>query len=329
METLQECDDEQDVNGLLDDLKLIAGVGILDEKSHRFSRLEGYCSLNEAWLLFTIEYALKEKSVVFSVSNKDYRFARSEIIYLENSSTNYSLYEEMAEHYGEYKTRLELYGMRLIYIPSVSAYLKMKRGQRRLKSIMRYVSPFHRYEDQDAQRIVDNIDKISTMDFAKDLLSHDEAIFNHLQPSFLLKICTSRTGGINSEKKANFILIPIVDSIHETLRKALSKYHGYTLERHIPDRKLHGRPFKLHGFDRTFLNFVMSRELNTERLTKILFDFSFGNRCVQFSFGNKERNVVLPLNNKPLCLYLLVLVFTTYKKGVAIERLISQSLKRF
>ena len=63
----------------------------------------------------------------------------------------------------------------------------------------------------------------------------------------------------------------------------------------------------------------MSHVLNTEKLTKVLFDFSFENKIVQFSF-DERRTISLPLSNKQMCLYLLIILFTTYKKGVALER---------
>lgn len=318
--TLQKWDNQNEVNELIKELKLIAGVGKIEYKKNLFSEVEGHCSLSEAWLLLAIEYALNEKVQVFSVRKNDYRFARSEIIYLENSYTNYSIYEEMLEHYGEYKARLELFGMRLIYIPRVCAYLKEKREQEKLISLMRYVSPFHKYEDQDVQKIVDNIDLLTTKEFAKDIFSQNADLYNNLKPSFLLKISTSVVEEDKPRKKSNFMLLPIDGTVGYTLKKALRRYQEYTLDLHIPERKLHGRPFRLHGFDRTFLNFVMSRVLNTEELTKILFDFSFDNKNVKFSF-DERRTVTIPLGNKQMCLYLLIILFTTYKKGVAMERL--------
>lgn len=316
---LQDWDNNKEVKNLINELKLISGVGKLADENHDYTLLEGHCSLNEAWLLLAVEYALNEKAPVFSVHKSDYRFARSEIIYLENDNINPVIHEEMRENYGEYTSRLELYGMRLIYIPKVCSFLKEKREQRMLKSLMRYVSPFHKYEDKDAQKIVDNIDNISTKDFAKDLFSNEARMYTNLKPSFLLKISTSIVAEDKPRKKSNFILIPIENSISETLTKALNKYQEYTLDIHVPERRLHGCPFRLHGFDRTFLNFVMSHVLNTEKLTKILFDFSYDNKNVQFVF-DERRTVALSLCNKQMCLYLLIQIFTSYKKGVAIDR---------
>lgn len=319
LKTLQDWDERQEVYDLIEDLKLIAGVGNINHRSNKFTTIEGHCSLNEAWLLLAVEYAVNENATVFSIRKSDYRFARSEIIYMENSEDNISIYTEMSEHYEEYKARLELVGMRLVYIPKVCGYLKHKREQRKLKSLMRYVSPFHKYEDCDAQKIVDNIDKITTKEFAKDIFSEDGTIYNKLGPSFMLKIGTSVVAEDKPRKKSNFMLIPIIGTINETLKRALAKYQEYTLDLHLPERKLHGRPFRLHGFDRTFLNFVMSHVLNTEKLTKIVFDFSYDSKQVLFVFDDR-RTVPIPLGNKQMCLYLLVLLFTRYKKGVPLER---------
>ena len=199
---------------------------------------------------------------------------------------------------------------------------------------MRYVSPFHRYEDQDAQKIVDNIDKFTTKEFAKDIFFQDARLYNKLKPSFMLKVSTSIVTDDKTNKpqrKSNFILIPIENSVGETLRKALNKYQEYTLDLHIPERKLHGRPFRFHGFDRTFLNFVMSHVLNTEKLTKIVFDFSDvknEGKQVRFIFDDR-RTVSIPLGNKQMCLYLLVLLFTRYKKGVPLVRATKKKIENF
>jgi hypothetical protein len=339
LKTLQDWDEKKEVNDLINDLNLITGVNKYYSKDKKYTTVEGHCSLSEAWLLLAVEYALNGNATVFSIRKSDYRFARSEIIYMENSDENTSIYKEMSEHYKEYKARLELVGIRLVYIPKVCAYLKRKREQQKLKSLMRYVSPFHRYEDQDAQRIVDNIDKITTSEFAKDFFSQKANIYNSLKPSFLLKIGTSiieeekqRSDKDDKEikhrrmSKSNFMLIPIEGSVGETLRNAFEKYQEYTLDLHIPERKLHeklhDRPFRLHGFDRTFLNFVMSHVLNTEKLTKIVFDFSDvkdEGKQVRFIFEGR-RTVCVPLGNKQMCLYLLVILFTTFGKGVPLEQ---------
>ena len=332
LKTLKEWDEKKDVDELINELKLIAGVGKTHSKDQKYSIIEGHCSLSEAWLLLAIEYAIYEDATAFSVKKNDYRFARSEIIYMENSGDNISVYNEMSERYEEYKAQLELYGMHLIYIPKVCSYLKQKREHRKLKLLMRYVSPFHRYEDQDAQKIVDNIDKITTNEFAKDIFSQEARLYNKLRPSLMLKVSTSVVTDDKTNKpqrKSNFILIPIENSVGETLRKALNKYQEYTLDLHIPERKLHGRPFRLHGFDRTFLNFVMSHVLNTEKLTKIVFDFSNEKKegkQVRFIFDDR-RTVPIPLGNKQMCLYLLVLLFTRYKKGVPLGRATKKKTK--
>lgn len=340
LQTLQGWDERKEVDDLINDLDLITGVNKYYSKDKKYTTVEGHCSLNEAWLLLAVEYALNENATVFSINKSDYRFARSEIIYMENSDENASIYKEMSEHYKEYKARLELVGIRLVYIPKVCAYLKHKREQRKLKSLMRYVSPFHRYEDQDAQRIVDNIDKITTNEFAKDFFAQEGNIYNSLKPSFLLKISTSiiedeqqRMDEDGKEckhrriSKSNFMLIPIKGTVNNTLNRALATYQDYTLDLHIPERKLHGRPFRLHGFDRTFLNFVMSYVLNTEKLTQILFDFSKNNKNqkeqVSFIFEGR-RTVPIPLGNKQMCLYLLVILFTAYGTGVPLEQRIKK-----
>ena len=329
LNTLKGWKEKKDVDDLVGELKLIAGVGKSQPKNQKYSAIEGHCSLSEAWLLLAIEYVIYEDATAFSVKKSDYRFARSEIIYMENSEDNVSVYTEMSEHYEKYKAQLGLYGMHLVYIPKVCGYLKHKREQRKLKSLMRYVSPFHRYEDQDAQKIVDNIDKITTKEFAKDIFSQDARLYNKLKPSFMLKVGTSVVAEDKTnkpQKKNNFILIPIKDSVGETLKKALNKYQEYTLDLHIPERKLHGRPFRLHGFDRTFLNFVMSYVLNTENLTRILFDFSRSDdhkEQVSFIFEGRRTECV-PLGNKQMCLYILVILFATYGEGVPLEQRISK-----
>ena len=334
LEILQKCGDSHDIDRLLKDLYLIAGVGEQKNDNEAFTRLEGHCSLYEAWLLFTIEYALKKNAIVFSIQKKEYRFSRSEIIYIENDISNNEKYHaEIESRFNEFNTRLELYGMRFVYIPKVCHYLKEKRKQGKLISLMRYVSPYKRYEDEDAENIASNIDHISTADFVKDILpEREKSLFKDLKPSFLLKIKTTIVLQGKPMKVNDFIIIPINNSISETLDDAIKQYTRYTLDRHIPERKLHGCPFMLHGFDRTFLNFAMAHLLTTDRLTKITFDFSRVvdgkqyKKQVIFNFDGK-RKVNVDFENKPMILYLIFIIYTLYKDGLPVQVEISSKKK--
>ena len=48
LKTLQKWDDKREVQVLIDELKLIAGVGKIEYKKNHFSKIEGHCSLSEA-----------------------------------------------------------------------------------------------------------------------------------------------------------------------------------------------------------------------------------------------------------------------------------------
>ena len=335
LEILQNYENKDEVDRLLDELYLIAGVGEQQYKNKAFSRLEGHCSLYEAWLLFAIEYAIREKAKVFSIQKKEYRFSRSEIIYIENGDSGYERFHaEMDSRFDEFKTRLELYGMRLVFIPKVCQYLKEKRKQGKLISLMRYVSPYKHYENADAENIASKLDKISTAEFVKDILpEREKSLYNKLKPSFLLKIKTTIVIKEKPIKVNDFIIIPIKDSVNNTLNEALEKYTHYTLDRHIPEWKLHGRPFILHGFDRTFLNFAMSHLLTSDRLTRVIFDFSRvvdgkkNKKQVTFDFDGK-RQVSVDFENKPMVLFFLILIYTLYSNGLPVHEEAVKKRKR-
>ncbi len=318
LEKVQNYGDKKAVKDLKADLELVAGYGQEQHESGKFSRIEGHCSLAEAWLLLAIKYALEKDATVFSLEGKKYRFSRAEIIYLEKEECNEVKHREIENHYEEYKAKLGLYGMRLVYIPKVCKFLESK-DQENLVSLMRYVNPFKVYRNDDARKIVQNLQKYTTSEFAKDIFEGHLDLYKDLRPSFLLKIKTSVVGNDDSRSKmSDFILIPVEDSVTQTLEEALEIYTSYTLDLHFPDKILHGYPFALHGFDRTFLNFVMERELSTDVLTKLTFDFYDINKCVVFNFGDK-RSVKIPLGNKDMCLYLLIIIFSFYNKSVKLK----------
>lgn len=234
--TVRTWKDQDDIDSLRADLELLAGVG---EYGRGVRGITGFCSRKEAWLLTAFTYALRNDTQLFSYANNDFRFSRSEIIYLENTY-NPAFNEELKAKHRLFQAQLNEFGLRLIYIPSIREYLKEKRRVRKLIKLMRYVNPFNKYEDADAQTIADDIDHIQTSDFARDFLSssdiqsHEENIFETMRPSFLLKIGTSvvacRDSTIDHNKtqndvcssdavmkgrrtrKADFILIPISGS---------------------------------------------------------------------------------------------------------------------
>lgn len=330
LKILQNWKDQEDIDELLEELFLLAGVGSQKYKNKGFTKIEGHCSLYEAWLLFSIVSAIKDGAKVFSTNKSDYRFSKSEIIYVENiSNSNNELHLEMQNRYEEFKSKLELHGIRLIYLPKIGEYFKERRKHRKLYSLMRYVNPFKKYEDCDAQKIVDNIDRITTSEFTKALIPESGEIYKELKPSFLLKVITSSViDNVSGKtiKESNFILIPIKGTISSTLDDAIKKYSQYTLDIHIPERKLHERPFMLHGFDRTFLNFAMVHFLNSDRLIKVVFDFSrnkdfsqFPNKkIVRFVFDG-ERNVLCPFENKAMVIYFLTSIFSLFYKGLPLQ----------
>lgn len=311
---------KEDVNKLMDELKLIAGVGKVDYND-KIPKLKGFCSLNEAWILLAIEYAIDNDDVkIFSFDKKEYRFSKSEIIYLENNNSNSKIYNELNFFYSEYKAKLALCGLDLVYIPKVCDYFKMKREERKLKLLMRYVNSFHKHDDADAQKIIDNIDSFTTQKFTEELLFKNQDIYNELQPSLLLKIGTSTIIRNNKSHSCNdFLLIPIKESVGKTIESLIKTFRGYTNDTRLPKKRDNGNSFKLHGFDRTFLNFVMTNVLSTEIITKILFDFSYDNKNVVFVF-NDQKTTKISLGNKQMCLYLLIIIFTIYKKGVPLKR---------
>lgn len=333
-----------DIEGLKSDLELLAGVG---GYGGGVNSIMGYCSRKEAWLLLALSYALRRDTLLFSFGNSDFRFSRSEIIYLENQY-HQKFNDEMRAKHKMFQAQLNEYGIRLIYIPQVRDYLKEKRRVRKLIKLMRYVNPFKRYEDSDAQKIANDIDEIQTSDFARDFLSsnyvesHEHNLFEQLTPSFLLKVGTSvvacdeehadhigKPQGLDcsgdvvkesKKRKSDFILIPIKESIEATLNEAFSIFSGYTLEQSLTLKRLPNAPFILHGFDRTFLHFAMNRMLAADRLTDISFDFYHLHQMgktqtytVSFTFDNK-RTIHIPLANKSMCLYLLILIYTNQDK---------------
>lgn len=64
------------------------------------SVIDGECSPKEAGIRLSLQYALEKDAIVFSV-NKDYRFSRNEIIYIENDIHDEAIRNKIIDHIWE------------------------------------------------------------------------------------------------------------------------------------------------------------------------------------------------------------------------------------
>ena len=71
-------------------------VNNLVKQLAELSEIDGECSPKEAGIRLSLQYALEKDAIVFSV-NKDYRFSRNEIVYIENNIFNQTILNKITD----------------------------------------------------------------------------------------------------------------------------------------------------------------------------------------------------------------------------------------
>lgn len=279
---------DQTVNLFLEDLK-------------ELSTIDDNCSRNEALILLTFYYVLNKKANVFSTSNSDYKFAKKEIIYLENDY--YSKNEDISLNYSYYKKLLKLYGFDFVYLPEVVKYMVKKREERLLRLIMQFVNPLALTNDADAQRLTEEIQDIETFHFAEVLLHEHKELFSRLTPSLLIKIKSSYIPNKEDErmeKFSDFLLIPLED-VKSDIENFLQVYLNYAKSATNIITEYSDSRFNCHGFHRTFLNFAVSRTFGNNMIKRVVFDL----KLLEIRFEGVGKS--LKLAPKPFALYLFII----------------------
>lgn len=279
---------------------------IFFEDLDKLSNADGDCSPYEARILLTIYYILKKKAQVFSTKKNDYKFAKKEIIYLENDF--YPVNDDISHNYPYYKKLLELYGFELVYIPEVVKYMVKKREERLLRPIMQFVNPLILTNDEDAQRLTEEIQEIETWHFTEALLQEHKELFSQLMPSLLIKVKSSSVPNEDNESMetySDFLLIPL-ENVKSDIESFVHMYLSYTKTISNLIVKYSDRRFNCHGFHRTFLNFAVSRVFGNDIIKRIVFDL----KRMEVHFEGTGKS--LKLAPKPFALYL----FIVYTGGI-------------
>lgn len=326
---LQKEDYKPHLNELFKDICFLSGIdwqyATNVERERDYSKgIEGHCSSEEALILIACSYALNKNAITFSSNNDKHRFAKNEIIFVENYHDE-EINNEIKSKYDYITTKLEIYGLRFVYIPHVCTLLHEKSKTGDFLKIVRYINEQHKCTDTDIQNIVsDGLPNITTKQFTEDFLSGQtnwgkDYIYNEMVPSLMLKFSTSSLRvDFNYIKKNNFILIPITeDGIEKVINELTSLYTTFTHDAHLHNFSLiqQKRPFILHGFDKTFINYIIDKRFSTDIVHRITFDFyKEFNIVFQFGSGNSNRNVTIPFT-KPAIIYFII-TFFSHREGI-------------
>lgn len=266
----------------------------------KLSNTDGDCSSHEARILLTIHYVLKKKAQVFSLKRNNYKFAKKEIIYLENDF--YPINNDISLNYPYYKKLLEVYGFDLIYIPEVVKYMVKKREERLLRSIMQFVNPLILTNDKDAQRLTEEIQEIETCHFTEALLQEYKELFFQLMPSLLIKVKSSSVPIEDDESMetfSDFLLIPL-ENVKSDIESFIQIYLSYAKNVTNLITEYSDSRFHCHGFHRTFLNFAASRAFGNDIIKRVVFDL----KSLEVHFEGVGKS--LKLAPKPFALYLFI-----------------------
>ncbi|MBQ6731613.1 MAG: hypothetical protein IJR06_00625 [Paludibacteraceae bacterium] len=336
---LQQDNYTEYIDDLFKDLCFLSGIdwqysSDIEHKNDYSKGVEGHCSSEEALILIACYYALKKRVLVFSSSNDELRFAKNEIIYVENYYDE-TINKDIQEKYDYLTTKLEIYGLRLIYIPQICALMQERNKHGDFLKIVRYINGHHNCSDSDINKLAtEGLPNVTTSQFTEDYLGcqenkNGENIYNDLDPSIMLKISTSSVKTKNHQHitKNNFILIPIVNNcIEDVINEVTILYSTFTHDAHLHDFNMirHKRPFILHGFDKTFINYILNKSFSTDTVSRVIFDFS--RPKIKFVFGqdSHKREVQLEFV-KPTIIYFII-AFFSHINGIPQSRCMDERL---
>lgn len=252
------------------------------------------------------------RALPLSCGDSSFRFARKEIIYLEDKYDK-DINEDITANRVFIESLLALYGYDFVYIPAVVGFLNEKAESGLLEPVIELVAPFSsKYEDW-TRRIVRDIKNITTQDFTR-IFCNLVGLEEYLSPCLLIKIKTSliesyAAGGEPMRAKyADFIALPIAGCVSDTVRRWTDKMLRPIGV--IPDgsQKLYCK-----GIHKTLIDYAIHRS-NIGAAEKIVIKLQGKGRHIEFVGAHCGL-----LKGKPteVVLYLLIIIYSVSGDGVS------------
>lgn len=297
---------------------------------HSLSRCDGSCDITEAKICIMLNYVLrKDNTFAFSFKNPRYRFAKNEMIYINNASTT----PRMSQSDIRYITsRLGLFDYSYISIDDCKNTLLSKDCV--IGSLLKFVYPLIFMDDavsakEDVEGVTnDSIEEVATISpikLVREAISKitESGFINSIfsgtplesmhGPYVLMKIGKSKgvktkAGKGKTVTVDDFVCIPIDDSLPRFVDELTDDILVLACDVTGHSRLSSEQPLVIKGFVKTLLDYAMYKA--SEDITKIEIDLL----TRKMRFGDMIPEV--SLSPRDLSMYLLIAILSKVSNGL-------------
>lgn len=229
----------------------------LTEDMEELARADGGIHPKEALLCLAYRLSIDENSIcsLCSFNNKDLRFSKQEVIYVE-SEKNEDVNKEIEENYQLICYSLQSFGFKFVYIPRIRKAFESYSEEYKIR-LIQYRFPNLYASNMFKETLSDFSTKVSgasTESFSKMLMSNLDN--QTIEPSILIKIGTTQKR--NPDKLTDFIMLKMEKGkVLATLQSFLAKYDDLCEENSLMVRR--GKlsfDFNIKSFYNTFLEYI-------------------------------------------------------------------------
>ncbi len=269
----------------------------------------------ETLIMLAYDYVvIDEKATSFACKERELRFSKKEIIYIEDKKDRYELInDEITNNYTLISDKLKLHGFEFVYIPHERESLLKKEKEGILKNVIRFIHPINVKSIEDAGNIVNELKEITTDKFIKYYFNKNN-ISKTFSPSILIKLKKTRVAQEHSitkyESYSNFLMIPIENNVVNTINvfteKYLSLLGSYTCNVLLSSNEM----INGHGFHKTLLNYLVYKSFSGEIETLIIDYEKKRKEYIEFVGINQKCH----LTSSEIAVYVIILVMTYFKE---------------
>ncbi len=282
--------------------------------------------INEAKLLAALHLCLLTDAdgnpiydaIPIKYRERKHRFSRKEVIYL-SSEYDEKIHEDIKRSKKFIECALAIYGYDFIYLPDVINFLSKKAEDKLLKPILMFSKPLYLKESDDADKFVEDIQKITTESFTKDFV-RDAGLVTNLKPCLLIKLKTTTIqekddrGEWCSVKYTDFIALPIQESIELTARLLSDSILWFAKEISTTVRRQLNEKLYCKGIHQTLIDYTVGQAVE-EKTNKVVIK-KWGNNRSPFGIKFEGlRNPFQRLQPKDLHIYLLITLLSISSKS--------------
>ena len=274
---------------------------------------DGDESSSEVLILLAYKYiVINEKATCFSCKERDLRFSKKEIIYIENEY-NEQINNDIINNIELISYKLKLLGFDFIHIPQVRELLLEKDKQDLLKYAIRFMHPISVKDIDEAKVLSKELQKTTTDKFIKWYFNKNN-INKSFSPSILIKLKKTRVAKEGTKTRyesfSDFLMIPIEHNIVNTI-DSFTKMYLKRLETYTCNTVLNSNEMiNGQGFHRTLLNYLVYKSFSGKVEEIIICYEEKRKEYIEFKGINQKCH----LTSSEIAIYIIVLVMTYLKE---------------